>query len=250
MRRMSHDASLMKSPWIFRAGGLSLVVMLVPSCGPYDPTKNMGPADGSGAVNFTARTDGTIDIGTLGKISRYISGQRQLGRNEEQILEALVQKQIGGYRIERLRVLEKKREATVQRHKSQTAERQKRHTAKVAKIQSSPASPPEKKKMMAAAESEIKVETQQAEATEKRELVLIDTEIKQERSRTYVVPVNDPQGPKGRSVVLVDSSNRIKDSKVYQIDRSVVDLAKVAARDEPGVAVLSDVTPLRVSGGN
>ena len=249
---MSDDAILMKSPWIFRAGGLSLVVILAPSCSnePFDPTKNMGRGDGSDEVKYIARGDGTIDIGTLGKISRYISGQRDLGKNEEQILESLLQKRIGGYRIERLKVLEKKREATVQRHKSQTAERQKRHSAKVAKVLSSPLPPPEKKKQMAAVESENKAETQQAETAEKRELVLIDTEIKQERSRTYVVPVNDPKGPKGRSVVLVDANNRIKGSKVYQVDRSVVDLAKVAARDEPGVAVLSDVTPLPVSGGN
>jgi hypothetical protein len=248
---MRHAATLMKSPWIFRAGGLSLAVMLVPACsnqggGAWDPTKNMG--NGSGEVKFIARGDGTIDIGTLGKISRYISGQRQLGRNEEQILESLVQKRIGGYRIERLKVLEKKREATVQRHKTQTAERQKRYAAKVAKIKATPYPQPEKQ--LAAAESEYKAETRQAEAAEKRELVMIDTEIRQERSRTYVVPVNDPQGPKGRSVVLVDANNRIKGSKVYQIDRSMVDLAKVASREEPNVAVLSDATPLPVGGGN
>ncbi|WP_035607978.1 hypothetical protein [Haloferula sp. BvORR071] len=249
---MSDVAVLMKSPSILRAGGICLIVVLAPACSNqgWDPTKNMGRGDGSDEVKFIARGDGTVDIGSLGKISRYINGQRQLGRNEEQILEALVQKQIGGYRIERLKVLEKKREATVQRHKTQTAERTKRHAAKVAKIQSSPLPAPEKTKQLAAAESENKAAEQQEESATKRELVMIDTEIKQEKSKTYVVPVNDPQGPKGRSVVLVDANNRVKGSKVYQIDRSMVDLAKVAARDEPNVAVLTDVSPLRVSGGN
>ena len=242
----------MKSPSILRAGGLCLIASLAASCSNegFDPTKNRGRAGGGDEVKFIARGDGTIDIGSLGKISRYISGQRRLGRNEEQILDALVQKQIGGYRIERLKVLEKKREATVQRSKTQSAQRQSKHAAKVAKIQSSPLPAPEKSRQLAVAEKEIKIETQQAESETKRELVLIDTEIKHEKSRTYVVPVNDPQGPKGRSVVLVDANNRVKGSKIYQIDRSVVELAKASSRDQSDVAVLSDVSPLRISGGN
>jgi len=210
----------------------------------------MGRADGSDEVRFIARSDGTVDIGSLGKISRYISGQRQLGRNEEQILESLVQREIGGYRIERLKVLERKRQATAKRHETQRTQRKARHTARVEKIRSAPLPAPEKSKQLETAQREIEVETKQAETEMKRELVLIDTEIKHEKSRTYVVPVNDPRGPKNRSVVLVDANNRIKGSKVYQIDRSVVDLAKVASRDEPDVAVLSDMAPLRISGGD
>src|SRR5687767_6090813 len=108
----------MKSRWILFAGPLCALTALSPSCSNqgWDPTKNMGRADGSDEVRFIARSDGTVDIGSLGKISRYISGQRQLGRNEEQILESLVQREIGGYRIERLKVLERKRQATAKRH--------------------------------------------------------------------------------------------------------------------------------------
>jgi hypothetical protein len=243
---------LMNSRWIPFSGAACLVVMaLSSSCSnqAWDPTANMGRGDGSDEVRFIARGDGTVDIGSLGKISRYINGQRQLGKNEEQILESLVQRQIGGYRIERLKVLEQKKQATAKRHDTQRSKRKALHSARLDKIRSSPIPAPEKSRQLETAQREIETETKQEEATMKRELVMIDTEIKHEKSRTYVVPVNDPKGPKGRSVVLVDANNRVKGSKVYQVDRSMVDLAKVASRDEPDVAVLTDVSPLRISGG-
>jgi hypothetical protein len=240
---------LMKSRWFLPAGLLCSVFASSCSNQGWDPTKNMGRGDGSDEVRFIARGDGTVDIGSLGKISRYIHGQRQLGRNEEQILQSLLQREIGGYRIERLKVLEQKRRATAQRHEAQRTQRKSRQSARVEKIRSAPIPAPEKSRQLETAQREIEAETKQAESEMKRELVLIDTEIKHEKSRTYVVPVNDPKGPRNRSVVLVDANNRIKGSKVYQIDRSMVDLAKVAARDEPGVAVLTDISPLRLSGG-
>lgn len=225
-----------------------IVILLMPACTNegWDPTANM---DRSGEERFIARADGPVDVGTLGKLGKYIRGQRQLNRSEEQILESLVSKRIGGYRFERLKVLEQKRASTAKRHQTQRAERSSRHQARVKRIESSPAPAAEKARELSTAKTEHEAETKQAESQAKRELVLIDNEIQREKSRTYVVPVNDPKGPKGRSVVLVDASNRIKGSKVYQIDRSVVDLAKVASRDEADVAVLSDVAPLQIPGG-
>jgi hypothetical protein len=225
-----------------------IVTLLMPACTSegWDPTANM---DRSGEERFIARADGPVDIGTLGKLGKYIRGQRQLNRSEEQILESLASKRIGGYRFERLKVLEQKRASTAKRHETQRAERSSRHQARVKRIETSPAPAAEKARELSSAKAEHEAETKQAETQAKRELVLIDNEIQREKSRTYMVPVNDPKGPKGRSVVLVDASNRIKGSKVYQIDRSVVDLAKVASRDEADVAVLSDVAPLQIPGG-
>ena len=212
----------------------------------WDPTANM---DRTGEERFIARADGPVDIGTLGKMGKYIRGQRQLNRSEEQILESLLSKRIGGYRFERLKVLEQKRATTTKRHETQRAERTSRHQARVKRIESSSAPAAEKARELSSAKAEYETETKQADTQAKRELVLIDNEIQREKSRTYMVPVSDPKGPKGRSVVLVDSSNQIKGSKVYQIDRSVVDLAKVASREEADVAVLSDVAPLQIPGG-
>ena len=225
-----------------------VVSLLIPACTNegWDPTANM---DRSGEERFIARADGPGDIGTLGKLGKYIRGQRQLNRSEEQILESLLSKRIGGYRFERLKVLEQKRASTAKRHETQRGERTSRHQARVKRIESSPAPAAEKSRELSSAKAEYETETKQAETQAKRELVLIDNEIQREKGRTYVVPVNDPKGPKGRSVVLVDSSNRIKGAKVYQIDRSVVDLAKVASREEADVAVLSDVAPLQIPGG-
>jgi hypothetical protein len=244
--------SLMKrsSPAWRRAVFASAPLALwLPACTPegYDPTKNMGRADGSDVEKFVTVADGEVDAAALGKLGRYIRSQRQLGRGEEQILEALAKKEIAGYRFQRLRILEQKKEATTKRHQTQRAQRQSRQQARVAKIQQSPA--PEKARQLELAEREHETETKREEAAMKREIVLIENEIKAERSKTYLVPVRDPKGSRDRSVVLIDSSNRVKNSKIYQIDRSVVDLAKVMASEEPDVAVLTDVKPLSLPGG-
>lgn len=244
-------AILMKAPVTISPSAVLaplIVTLLVPSCTSegWDPTANM---DRSGEERFIARADGPVDIGTLGKLGKYIRGQRQLNRSEEQILASLASKRIGGYRFERLKVLEQKKTTTAKRHESARVERESRHKNRVASIQRSSLPAPEKSRQLEAAATEHQTETKQAEVQAKRELVLIDNEIQREKSRTYLVPVNDPKGPKGRSVVLVDANNRIKGSKVYQIDRSVVDLAKVASREEADVAVLSDVAPLQIPSG-
>ncbi len=233
---------------IFAAMPLAL---LFPSCTPegYDPTKNMGRADGSDAVTFIAKSDGTVDIGALGKLGKYIRGQRQLNRSEEQILQSLAQKEIAGYRFERLRVLEQKKAATTKRHETAKAASNSKHQARVERIRKAPLPAPEISRQVESAEREHVAETKQADAAVQRELVLFDSEIKREKSRTYVVPVSDPKGPKSRSVVFIDAKNRIKDSRVYQIDRSVSELAKAAGGDSPDVAVLDDVPPLRLPGG-
>jgi hypothetical protein len=207
----------------------------------------MGRPGGGDEVNYIAKSDGTIDIGTLGKLSKYISGQRRLNRSEEQILESLAAKQIGGYRVERIRVLEQKRAAVTKRHQAQKAESDSRFRARVAKIGNTPA--PENPQLLETAKREYQAETKRQESAMNREIVLIESEIKAERSKTYVVPVRDFAGSRDRSVVLIDSSNRIKDSKIYQIDRSVVDLAKVLASDQPDMAVLTDVRPLSLPSG-
>jgi len=242
----------MKSPVLgLRSPVLAFIplVLLAPSCSNsgWDPTANMGKPGGGDEVKFIARSDGTVDIGALGALSKYIRGQRHLNRSEEQILESLVQKEIGGYRFERLRVLEQKKAATTKRHEVKRAESNAKHQAKIERIRKSPA--PDKSSQIEVAEREHESETKQAEAEVKRELVLIDTEIKREKSKTYVVPVRDPQNPKNRSVVLIDTNNRVKGSKVYQVDRSMVDLAKVASREDPDVAVLTNVAPLQLPGG-
>ena len=227
------------------------LALLLPSCTPegYDPTKNMGRADGSDVEKFVVVSDGEVDAAALGKLGRYIRSQRQLNRSEEQILQSLVTKQIGGYRFERLRVLEQKKAAATRRHETASAASASKHQVRVERIRKSPLPAPEIARQLESADREQATETRTEEATLKRELVLIDTEIERERRKVYVVPVTDPKGAKSRSVVLIDANNRIRESKVYQIDRSIVDLAKVAARDEPEVAVLSDVPPLRLPGG-
>lgn len=225
------------------------LALLLPSCSNegWDPTTNMGRPGGGDEVKYIAKADGTIDIGTLGKLSKYIRGQRRLNRSEEQILTALAAKQIGGYRFERIRVLEQKRAAVTKQHQSQKAVSASRYQARVAKIEQSPA--PQKPQLLETAKREYQAETKQQEAAMNREIVLIESQIKAERSKTYVVPVRDSAGSKDRSVVLIDSSNRIKDSKIYQIDRSVVDLAKVLASEQPDMAVLTDVRPLSLPSG-
>lgn len=207
----------------------------------------MGRADGSDVEKFVTVTDGNVDVAVLGKLGRYVRSQRQLNRSEEQILEALARKEIGGYRFERLRVLEQKKQNTAKRHQTERATRDSRHQARVVKIRQAPA--PDRSRQLELAEREHETETRQEETRMKREIVLIENEIKAERSKTYLVPVRDPKGSKDRSVVLIDSSNRVKNSKIYQIDRSVVDLAKVIASGEKDVAVLTDVRPLSLPGG-
>ncbi len=238
-------------PTVWRRSAIAAMplTLFVSSCSNegWDPTTHMGRPGGGDEVKYIARSDGTVDIGTLGKLSKYIRAQRRLNRSEEQILNALAQKEIGGYRIERLRVLEQKRAVAAKRHQTQIAASESRYRARVAKIQASPA--PEQPRLLETAKREFQAETEQQKATMNREIVLIDSEIKAERSKTYLVPVRDSAGSRDRSVVLIDSSNRIKDSKIYQIDRSVVDLAKVLASEQPDVAVLTAVRPLALPSG-
>jgi hypothetical protein len=227
------------------------LVLMVPGCSSdgWDPTENMGNADGSGEVSWVMATDGPVDVGTLGALGRYIRGQRKLNRSEKQILESLAGKQIGGYRVERLRVLERKRESAVRSHRAATADLESRRQAKVERIRESSAPAAEKSRQLDAAEREYKADMSQADAGLRRELELIDTEITREKRKTYMVAVKDPKSSGRRTVVLIDANNRVKNSKVYEIDRPMVDLARIAAREEPDVAVLTNVAPLRLPAG-